>query len=388
MIKIRLPFMAVFVMQYCFATQPFPEQLKQHFLIPHNQSLSAKQYILLDAETLSILDQKNADQKAPPASLTKMMAIEVISDALNRGIIQMNDPVKVPDQATKIGGSTMFLEKNSTQPLSELIKGAVIASGNDATYTLAQYISGSEEQFVELMNMKALAIGMQNTHFVTSTGMPHPEHYSTAYDMALLGLNVINSNQEIYKIYSEKWFTHNKIKQSNRNRLLWKDPSVDGIKSGHTSNAGYCLVSSAQKNGMRLIAVVLGTPTSSSRDQDSQKLLDYGFRFFKSLTLFEKGHVIDSSPIKYAEDDIIHATSNEPIKIIIPKGAENELRTEVKWKDLVAPISKGDDIATLQVYLQDTLLQEFPLQSQADILSSGWMKSKWQAMTYFTSSWF
>lgn len=176
-----------------------------------------------------------------------MMTVEVVSEALGRGSIQLSDLVKVPERATKIGGSSMFLESNSTIPLSELLRGTIIASGNDATYTLAQYISGSEEQFVEIMNTKAKSIGMHNTHFVTSTGMPDPNHFSTAHDMALLGVNVINSNRDIYKLYGEKWFTHNKIKQSNRNRLLWKDPSVDGIKSGHTTDAGYCLVSSAQK---------------------------------------------------------------------------------------------------------------------------------------------
>lgn len=387
MIKIRLPLLAIALMQYCFAAQVFPEQLKQHFLIPHNTSLSAKQYILLDADTLNILDQKNAHQKAAPASLTKMMAVEIISDAIHRGSIQLDDQVTISELATKIGGSSMFLEKNSTQPLSELIKGAIIASGNDATYALAEYVSGSEDQFVEMMNIKAKAMGMNSTHFVTSTGMPHPEHYSTAYDMALLGLNIVNNDPDIYKIYSEKWFTHNKIKQSNRNRLLWKNPSVDGIKSGHTNDAGYCLVSSAQKDGMRLIAVVLGTPTSTSRDQDSQKLLDYGFRFFKPITLFEKDHVIASSDIHYASSDTVHAIAEKPLKVIIPKGSDHELRTHVLWEELTAPIQKGDRIGTLQVFLQDSLLQEFPLQSQAEVTSSGWMKAKWQALTYFTNSW-
>lgn len=389
MIKIQIPLLAAAILQSCLATHLFPDSLKQHFLIPSNQSLSAKHFILLDGETLSILDQKNADQKTAPASLTKMMTVEVVSEALGRGSIQLSDLVKVPERATKIGGSSMFLESNSTIPLSELLRGTIIASGNDATYTLAQYISGSEEQFVEIMNTKAKSIGMHNTHFVTSTGMPDPNHFSTAHDMALLGVNVINSNRDIYKLYGEKWFTHNKIKQSNRNRLLWKDPSVDGIKSGHTTDAGYCLVSSAQKGDMRLIAVVMGTPTSSNRDQDSQKLLDYGFRFFKSHVLFEQNNVVASKPIQYAEDEVIHAITPTAIKIIIPKGSDHELRTKIQWRDdLSAPIQKGDTIATLQVFLQDTLIREFPLQAQTNINASSWLKSKWQAISYFTNSWF
>ena len=367
----------------------FPTELKQHYLIPHNQGLSAKSYLLIDADTMTILDAHNADEKMPPASLTKMMSAQIVVESLNHGSAKLDDLVKVSENASKTVGSRMFLEANSSVPLSELLKGAIVASGNDATIALAEYISGTESQFVDIMNHKASEYGLTDTHFVTATGLPDPEHYSTATDMAKLGLVTLNSNSDIYKIYSEKWYTYNKIKQSNRNRLLWKDTSVDGIKSGHTTAAGYCLVGAAKRGDMRLISVVLGTPNSSSRDHDSQRLIDYGFRFFEDIILFEKDAIVKHVPVRYGEKSEAFLTTNNQVRITIPRGASSQIETKIILNDenIKAPVDPSTPIGHLEIFLHGQKLNHIELFPKEKIDKASWFKRQWQWATYLVDSW-
>ncbi len=373
-----------------FAFDRFPSDLKQKYLIPHNQALSAKQYVLIDADTMTIIDEHHAEEQVPPASLTKMMAIQIVNEALKRGTIKTDDITKVSQAATKVGGSSMFLETNSKVSLHELIQGSIVASGNDATVALAEYISGSEAQFVEIMNNTAQEYGMTKTHFVTSTGMPHKEHYSTALDLALLSTHVTQINPDIYKIYSQKWFTHNNIKQNNRNRLLWRDPSVDGLKSGTTKDAGYCLATTAKRGDMRLISIVLGTPNSSSRDHDSQKLIDYGFRFFEQHDLFKANDVVSTLPVYYGTESSLHLTTKHDIKLTIPKGSTEHIKTTITpihEGNIIAPIDQNTQIASLVVSLHDNELKTFPLYAKSSITQASWIKQQWQWLTYQFNGW-
>ena len=269
-----------------------PSTNPQPLLVATPPTINAKAYVLMDANSGQILAQKNMDQKQPPASLTKMMTLYVISHALQNGTIKLDDQVPVSEKAWRMSGSKMFIKVGTTVSVEDLIQGIIVDSGNDACVALAEYIGGSEQGFADMMNAETKALGMQNTHFLNSTGLPEGEnfqtdHYSTAHDLAILGYALIRDFPEYYPWYKQKWFTYNKIKQPNRNRLLWRYPNADGLKTGHTDEAGFCLVSSAQSDNMRLIAVVLGAPTDEARATDSIHLLDYGFRFFTTHVIYK-----------------------------------------------------------------------------------------------------
>ena len=252
-----------------------PALAKPIVTAPPPPALDLKAYVLVDAATGKILASSNPDTQLAPASLTKMMTAYVISMAIKEGKIHMNDNVTISEKAWRTGGSKMFVKVGTQVPVHELMQGIIVDSGNDACVAMAEHLAGSEDAFANLMNQTAAALGMTNSHFVDSTGLPNPAHHSTAHDLSMLARGVVYSFPEDYQWYSQKWFTYNGIRQPNRNRLLWRDPTVDGIKTGHTDDAGFCLVSSAKRNGTRLIAVVMGAPTDAARADDSQKLLDY-----------------------------------------------------------------------------------------------------------------
>src|SRR3989344_871667 len=249
-------------------------------IIPPPPDLKAKSYVLMDALSGVVVADKEMNTVVEPASLTKLMTLYLTFSALHSGQIHLNDQGPISAHAWKMDGSRMFVKVGSFVTVDELIQGITVASGNDATVALAEYIGGTEETFAQLMNQTAQSLGMKNTHFMDSTGMPNDQHYTTAYDLALLARALIENFPQEYHYFSEKWITYNNIKQPNRNRLLWQDPSVDGLKTGHTDSAGFCLIASAKRNNMRLISVIMNTPNESERAIESEALLNYGFRFY------------------------------------------------------------------------------------------------------------
>src|SRR5471030_3213472 len=258
-------------------------------MMPSPPQLAAKAYVLMDASSGNVLVENNGDQRLPPASLTKLMTAYIATLEIRRGQIGENDPVTVSENAWRTGGSRMFIKVGSQVTVSDLLHGIIIQSGNDDSVALSEHITGSEDAFADLMNKTVADLGMSNTHFMNPTGLPNPEHYSTAHDMAILARAIIHEDPAHYAIYSQKEFFWNGIKQPNRNLLLWRDKTVDGLKTGHTEEAGYCMVSSAVRDGMRLIAVVFGTNSEVARASETQKLLTYGFRFFETQTFYQKG---------------------------------------------------------------------------------------------------
>ena len=256
--------------------------LANSIIIPSQPKLDVKAFVLIDANSGKVLAQKSPDEKFAPASLTKMMSMYVVSNALENQQINLNDKVLVSKNAWQQQGSRMFIKLGSKVKLSQLVQGTIVASGNDSTMALAEYTAGSESGFVDMMNSAAKQLHLINTHFMNPTGMPNSQHFSSAMDLSIIARHIIEDFPGHYHWYKQKWFSYNKIKQPNRNRLLWRDPYVDGLKTGHTESAGYCLVASAKQKDMRLIAVVLGAKSDMARTTAAKQLFDYGFRFYQT----------------------------------------------------------------------------------------------------------
>ncbi|MFY7698237.1 MAG: D-alanyl-D-alanine carboxypeptidase family protein [Legionella sp.] len=337
-------------------------------ITPAPPTLNAKAYILIDVNSGKILAEKNSEEKLPPASLTKMMTLYVISNALRSEQIHLNDSVRISETAWRIGGSRMFVKEGQQVMVEELLKGIIVDSGNDACVAMAEHVGGSESTFTEIMNQQAKNIGMLNSHFTDSTGLPNPELYTTAKDLAILGRALVTNFPQYYHWYKQKWFTYNGIRQPNRNRLLWRDNQVDGIKTGHTNDAGFCLVSSAKRNNMRLLAVVLGAPTDTSRADDSERLLNYGFRFFETHQLYKNSAPITQLPVYKANVDTVPVGIQEDLYITVPTGQYQRLAINSNIPNkLQAPIRKGDKIGELQIKFDQELLTTKPLFALQDI---------------------
>ena len=333
-----------------------------HARTPAPPQIDAKAFILVDYDSNQVLAAKNEHTRIDPASLTKMMTMYVVDQELKRGNITLEDKVHVSQKAWKAQGSRMFIEVGSEVTVDELVKGIVIQSGNDASIAMAEFIAGTEDAFVSLMNQEAQALGMKNTHFVNSTGMPHPDHYSTAYDLSVLSRALIRDFPETYSWYAEKWFTYEGIKQPNRNRLLWRESFVDGIKTGHSSTAGYCLAASGKQDNMRLISILMGADSDNTRTDYSQRLLRYGFRFFETHKLFSAESAIKEPRVWMGDKDKLALGLNEDIYITVPQGTYDDLQAAVTLDDkLTAPISQGENRGVLTVKLDDQVLLEKPL---------------------------
>jgi len=329
-------------------------------LIPAPPQLAASGYLLIDASTGKVLVEHNADQQLPPASLTKMMTSYVVASEIQRGNIAKDDLVIISEKAWRKGGSKMFVEVNKQVPVIDLLRGVIIQSGNDASIALAEHASGSEEAFADIMNQQAALLGMDSSHFMNATGWPAEGHLTTARDLSKLAQALINDFPDHYAIYSEKYFTYNEIKQPNRNRLLWRDNSVDGIKTGHTEEAGYCLVSSAMKKDMRLIAVVMGTKSEEARASESQKLLSFGFRYYETLKLYDAGQQLKNSTIWGGTSETLDIGLAEDIYLTIPRNSKKQLKAQVEVEKVIrAPITKGQNLGELVITLEgETLLRE------------------------------
>lgn len=341
---------------------PVPTQPQQAIFTPGAPSIEGTSYIVLDATSGKILAQKDADKRVPPASLTKLMSLYIISAAIKSGQIHMDDKVRVSNKAWKTEGSRMFVKVGDEVPVRDLLQGIIVASGNDATVTLAEYVAGSEDAFAALMNQQAKALGMNNSHFVDSTGLPNKEHYSTAHDLAILTQAYIKNFPEDYSFYSEKWFSYNNIKQPNRNRLLWRYQYADGLKTGHTGEAGYCLVGSAKKDGMRLISVVLGEPNDEARTEDSIRLLTYGFRFFETHKLYNANTPLVSARVWQGDKSEVPLGINEDLYVTVPAGQFKRVQaSSAIVNPLKAPITKGQSYGTLNITIDNQVVASQPL---------------------------
>lgn len=358
-------------------------------IIPAAPQLAASSWILMDANSGHILAQNNADERLPPASLTKLMTAYLAERELDRGSISSDDKVNVSEKAWRTGGSKMFIEVGNQVPLEKLLHGIVIVSGNDASVAMAEHIAGGEAQFADLMNQHAARLGMENTHFKNATGLPVEGHYSSAHDLARLARHIINDYPEHYKMYSERDFAYGGIEQSNRNRLLWRDPSADGLKTGWTEAAGYCLVSSAKRDDMRLISVVMGTKSEEARVQESQKLLSYGFRFYETKHLYERGAVLATPRIWGGDINEVRVGVDKEVFMTLPRNRNEELRARLNLKsDMSAPISVGDDVGTLDVTLGDKVVGTRTLVALEDVEEGGFFKRLMDQVQRFFSGLF
>lgn len=343
-------------------------------VIPAPPALQAKSFILIDPLSNYVIAEQNVEQRVEPASLTKMMTVYVADHALKSGKLKPTDMVKISEKAWKSPGSRMFVEVNTDVAVSDLLRGIVIASGNDASVAIAEHIAGSESAFAELMNFYAKQLGMVNTHFVNATGLPDPNHYTSARDMAILAKTLIREFPESYTLYAEKEFNYKNIKQENRNRLLWMNNWVDGIKTGHTDSAGYCLVSSGKQNNMRLIAVVMGTNSDSTRIDESNKLLAYGFRFYESRKLYPALTPVKKARIWNGREKEVDLVLAEDLYVTIGQGQYDHLKTVITTeKAIKAPANKGATLGKIAVQLGDKTISESPLIALRDVEAGGFI---------------
>lgn len=353
--------------------------------VPAPPSVPATGYLLLDMDSGRVLAAKDPDQRLEPASLTKILTAHVVFTELKSGNLKPDELVRVSKKAWQMPGSRMFVEVGRKIPVADLLKGLIIQSGNDSSVALAEHIAGSEDTFASLMNQHAAKLGMTSSHFVNATGLPHPDHYTTPRDIARAAEATIREFPEYYKLYAEKEFRYNDIKQPNRNRLLWRDKSVDGMKTGHTEAAGYCLVSSAKRGGQRLISVVMGTDSDSARTNASASLLNYGFRFYETHRLYGAGQSLTKVRVWKSGPQNVDAGVAEDLYVTIPRNEYDRLkaRTELTPK-IMAPQAKGSTVGKLVVELDGQTVAEVPLITLQDAPEGGlWQQGMDAAKLWF-----
>lgn len=356
---------------------------------PAPPNLNAKAYILIDIDSGKVIAEKNRELKLPPASLTKLMTLYVISNALDNQQIKLKDKVRVSKNAWKTGGSRMFIKEGQLVSVQDLLKGIIVDSGNDACVAMAEHMGGTEAGFTKIMNQNAQSLGMLNSHFTDSTGLPHKKLYSTATDLAILGRALIQSYPQYHHWYKQKWFTFNGIRQPNRNRLLWRDSHVDGMKTGHTNDAGYCLVSSAKKDNMRLLAVVLGSTSEAARADDSERLLNYGFRFYSTHEIFKANETITSLPLYKGQLNQVNVGLKYNQFITIPTGAYDKLKVSTNIPNsLIAPIEKGQQIGELLIELDGKSIVKKPLYALHDVKQGGLLVRMKDSIKLTWHNWF
>ena len=341
-------------------------------IMPDAPAVSAKSYILMDAQTGRVLAERDSDRPLPPASLTKIMTSFVAADELAAGRIALDDQVPISVKAWRTGGSKMFVREGTQVALADLLRGIVVQSGNDASVAVAEYIGGDEDGFANMMNAHAAELGLGATRFVNATGLPDDGHYASARDMAALSAALIERFPDHYAMYAERSFEYGDIEQPNRNRLLWRDQSVDGVKTGLTDAAGYCLVASAQRDGMRLVTTVMGAPSNDQRFQDAQKLLAYGFRYFERHKLYDAGEVVATAEVWYGTENFVDANVGRTVRVTVPRGRYEDLEAVVDMPaDVDAPIALGQPLGTVRVVLDDDTLAEVPLAAVAAVPAAG-----------------
>ena len=325
--------------------------------IPNPPALDATSYYLVDFDSGRVLAEKNPDDQVEPASITKLMTAYLVDKAIADGDVTLDEMVTISEKAWRMKGSKMFVEVGKQVSVSDLLKGLIIQSGNDASVALAEHLAGSESAFAGYMNHQAKLLGMDNTNYVNATGWPDENHYSSARDIAILTRTLIDEFPESYNYYKEREYTFNKIRQFNRNRLLWRDDSVDGVKTGHTEAAGFCLVASAQREEMRLISVVLGTGSDKARTQSSQSLLNYGFRYFETHKLYRSDEVLKTAKIWYGEQEQISLGVGKDIFITIPRGRYRDLDASMEIDaEISAPVERGQSLGQVNIKLDEEMI--------------------------------
>ncbi len=345
--------------------------------LPKPPSVNAKSYILIDAQSGQILAESEADLKIEPASITKIMSSYVVVSEIAKGNLKEDDLVTISETAWRMGGSKMFVEVGKQISVIDLMRGLIVQSGNDATIALAEHIAGTEESFAAYMNQYALKLGMTNTQFKNATGWPDPEHFTTARDIATLTRALIADFPEHYAIYAEKEFRYNNITQHNRNLLLWRDESVDGVKTGHTESAGFCLTASAVRDGMRLISVVIGADGTKSRTRYSQALLNYGFRFFETRKLFDGSAPMDTVRVWKGDTQELAIGPSQDVYITAPRGRFDDINVQAELGgQIFAPVEAGQKLGVITATLDDIVLTKSDIQALDAISAGSW----WQRL--------
>jgi D-alanyl-D-alanine carboxypeptidase (penicillin-binding protein 5/6) len=353
-------------------------------IIPPPPDVAAASYLLIDADTQAVLVEHRAHERLPPASLTKIMTSYIAAVEVEAERISLNDQVPVSVKAWRTGGSKMFIQEGTTVRLEDLLRGIIVQSGNDASVALAEHIAGSEGAFADMMNQQAQQLGMNGTSFVNATGLPSEDHYTTVWDLALLTRSMIERFPAHYAMYSEPSFEYNNIKQANRNRLLLRDRTVDGVKTGHTDAAGYCLVTSALRDNMRLISVVMGTDSEEARMRETQKLLSYGFRYFETQRVYQAGVPLKTAALWYGESDQIQLGAADDVYVTIPRGHYEDLKAELEVARVIeAPVEEGQRFGELRLKLEDETVYRAPLVALAAAPQGGIFSRLWDAVYLF-----
>jgi len=374
---------------YLILLTPFCIDLFAQSMVPKAPKLNLDSYILLEANTNTVIAEFNSENQISPASMTKVMSGYVIADQIASGAISLDDKVLISEKAWKTGGSKMFIEAGKRVSVRDLLSGIVIQSGNDATVAMAEYVAGSEEGFVDFMNAYASELGLSNTLFQNAVGWTDPNHFSSVNDLAQLTKALIANFPDHYATYKEKEFTFSGIRQLNRNKLLWRDDSVDGVKTGHTESAGYCLISSAKRNDMRLIAVVAGSPSENERLISSQRLLEYGFRFFATQKLISKDSEITTAKVWGGKMDEVALGTKEDILLTLPRSDFKSIKANYNFKNNIqAPISNGDVIGDIEFISDDRVVLSAPLVAIESVEAKGFFGRIWARIVFWILSLF
>ncbi len=345
-------------------------------------NLAVKAYLLTDVNSGRTIATLNSEMRVEPASLTKIMTAYLSFKALKNNHLQLSQTLPVSEIAWKVEGSKMFIEPNKPVTVDELLHGMIIQSGNDASIALAEGIAGTEMQFADMMNKEAQRLGMKNTHFMNATGLPDAQHYTTAKDLSILATALISDFPDQYKrLYSVKEYSYNNITQPNRNRLLWLDPNVDGMKTGHTESAGYCLISSAKRDGVRRLSVVLGAPSDAARATESQKLLNYGFQYFDSSLVYKQGQKISQLKVWKGADNQVYSTVSNDLYITLAKGQYANVKAVISsTQPLIAPIKKGQIIGNVKFMLNGKVIDQRNLVAAKSIEGAGILGRAWDSI--------
>ncbi len=356
---------------------------------PAAPELGANSYILVDFNSERVLVENSPDTRVEPASITKLMTSYVVFNELVEGNINLEDPVVVSEIAWRTGGSRMFIEPGMEVTVEQLLKGMVIQSGNDASVALAEHLAGTEDAFAGLMNHYATQLGMSASHFVNATGLPHEDHYTTARDVATLSIALIAHFPDFYRWYSEKEYSFNNIRQHNRNNLLWRDPAVDGLKTGHTQAAGYCLASSAKRDGMRLVSVVMGSSSETSRVSESQSLLNYGFRFFETVQLYRAGQQLAQGQVWKGETEQVTLGIRDELFVTIPRGRYDDLDAQVTMRpELIAPLLEGENVGRISIRLENEEIAGRGLITLGAVQEAGFFGRTWDGISMWVGGLF
>ncbi|MBU1664937.1 MAG: D-alanyl-D-alanine carboxypeptidase [Gammaproteobacteria bacterium] len=349
--------------------------------VPPAPQLDARAWLLIDTDSGLPLAEKNADESVEPASLTKLMTAYLAFSAIKEGRLALDQELPVSEKAWKAEGSRMFLDPRKPAKVEDLLKGMIVQSGNDACIVLAEAIAGSEEGFAAMMNAMAKRLGMTGTHYLNATGLPHAEHVTTARDLARLSSTLIRTFPEFYKYYAMKEFSYSGIRQPNRNRLLFVDPSVDGVKTGHTESAGYCLIASAKREQRRLLSVVLGTSSDRARAMESQKLLNYGFQFFETVRLYPGNQAVSTMRLYKGDSSEAKAGFLSDFFVTVPRGSGKRIQAQViSQQPLLAPLRRGQRIATLRLTVDGSHLADYPLVALENAAVAGLVGRTWDNM--------